>query len=98
MGGGRRGRGRFKVEVEPGHACPVWKARHGDFGRGSRPELRGATGMAEPTGGVGLSAGETGEAGLEKARAVGTGIVSPTSGPGVLCCPLSGEASEGWCR
>ena len=50
------------------------------------------------TGGASLSAGETGEAGLERARAVGTGIVSPTSGLGVLCCPLSGEASEGWRR
>jgi hypothetical protein len=48
------------------------------------------------TGGASLSAGETGEAGLERARAVGTGIVSLTSGPGVLCYPLTGEASEGW--
>ena len=54
----------------------------GDHGWGFRPELHGATGKAEPTGGVGMSAGKTGEAGLERARAVGTGIVSPTSGPG----------------
>ena len=39
----------------------------GSFGRGSRPELRGVTGKAEPTGGPGLSA--TG-----RARCAGRGL------------------------